>query len=315
MACCEDISGRCYIGNPLKDKESKYAICTLLTNGDSYLPGIMELGWSLHRLVRNKNIDFVLMITNDVSSDSIECAKTVYDRVIQIPTIQISEKYIPHKDKETRIRYSKLFTKFGYLLLTKYKKVLYLDADMIVLKKEIVNLFNLDTPAAVFYGCSDAYKDKHYKENVCSHSKHGFQVKENLKCKRVKENMAFETSLVLIQPSIQQYIEIIKKIKNIKSKIKSDTGFFNMFFGKSIHAINLNFLGRWVDPKLNNNIITLDAYGYLYKPWDPIQSIYPDVLFWREMYCKDMKKYMKNQVIKSNSILMKTYKQLQQINK
>jgi hypothetical protein len=88
-----------------------------------------------------------------------------------------------------------------------------------------------------------------------------------------------------------------------------------MYFEKSIHAINLNFLGRWIDPKIYNNIITLDSYGYLYKPWNPIQSIYPDVLFWREMFCKDMKKYMKNQVIKSNSILMRTYNQLQQINK
>lgn len=307
MVCCENKNGECEIGIPLKDYKSKFAICTLLTNGDSYLPGVMELGWSLKRVIKRKNIDFVLMVTDDVSKESIICANIVYDKIITIPTIEINHNLIPHKDKNTKIKYSKLFTKFGYLLLTQYKKVLYMDADMIVLRKDIVNLFNLNTPAAVFYGCSDAYKDNNYKQTICKYSNHGSKVTKSFNCKRVKEFMAFETSIVLIEPSIKTYELIVNRIKNIKSTIKSDTGMFNMFFGRDIYAINLNFLGRWIDPNLNKNIITIDTYGYLFKPWDKISSVYPDIIFWRKMFYKDVKRNMQNEIIRSNAILMQAY--------
>ena len=146
----------------------KYAITTLLFGSDSYLPGVLLLGSSILNIMPKeykKYITLCCMVTHDISPETRKLISKIYDRVIVVDYLQIPQDLIKHKNPKTQSIYCKTFTKLRIYEMTDYDKVLFMDSDMLVIKKDIISLFNLNTPAAVFLGkVGNTHQDRYFKE-------------------------------------------------------------------------------------------------------------------------------------------------------
>ena len=279
-------------------ESARLAICTLLTLGDAYLPGVMALAWSLRENVLDRvpaarrHVRLACMVTRDVPESSLRCIATAYDDVIIVPALGVSPTRIAHRDPGTRVRYSRLLTKLRVFGLSRYAKVLFLDADILALQPDLLNLFTLRAPAAVFYGCAHPTKDPQnlYNRRVCPAVAHGMVAPASLVAERCggktrhRTFMKFETSLFLAEPSLQQMERVLHAVRDpsFKPAAHSDTGVFNGLFASEARVINANFLGRW--QRVAPDMVTLDSYGFEYKPWDDVESVYPDVIYWRKVF-------------------------------
>ena len=302
-----------------------YAITTLLFGGDSYLPGVLLLGSSILKVIPKdykKYITLCCMVTHDVPPEAKKIISKIYDRVIEVEYLQIPPHLIKHKNPNTQKIYSKTFTKLRIFEMTDYDKVLFMDSDMLVLKKDIFSLFNLNTPAAVFMGkLSNDPRDRYFKEvkengrlfkqfqnKYCywhnnnrrksgpEHILHGNLIPYDKKYENenTSHGMNIETSVLLIKPSkttmneVINYIELIKQ-KNIK--MNGDTEMVSRMFKDKLYAIEPRFFGRWVNPEEQPELVVLDLYGNQGKPWDTTQfkeltkySNVGDVSYWWNTY-------------------------------
>ena len=277
----------------------KYAITTLLFNGDSYLPGILLLGSSIRKVMPKeykKYNTLCCMVTNDVSKEARDLISKIYDRVIDVDYLQIPPKLIKHKNPNTQNIYSKTFTKLRIFEMTEYDKILFLDTDMLVLNKDIFSLFNLNTPAAIFMGkLSNNTSDRYFKEfqengklfkqfqnKYCnwqdSHDNktnilHGNLIPYDKKYENENASggMNIESTVLLIKPSKYMANEVNKYLQNIRQKqqkISGDTEMVSRMFKDKMYAIEPRFFGRWVNPKHHPELVLLDLYGSDGKPWD-----------------------------------------------
>lgn len=301
-------------------KSPNYAITTLLFGGDGYLPGVLLLGSSIRKVIPKeykKYITLCCMVTNDVSPEARVLISNIYDRVIEVEYLQIPPHLIKHKNPNTQKIYSKTFTKLRIYEMTDYDKVLFMDSDMLVLKKDIVSLFNLNTPAVIFMGkLNNNPRDRYFKEvkengrlfkqfqnKYCQWNKnmksntqlHGNLIPyTNYENEKTNEGMNIETSVLLIKPSKYMMNEVIKYIEIIKQKkikMNGDTEMVSRMFKDKLYAIEPRFFGRWVNPEEHPELVVLDLYGSEGKPWDTTQfkelikySSVGDVSYWWDMY-------------------------------
>lgn len=300
VRCCRRTpKGKCDRGNQpsflewrQRNGELRLAICTLITMGDAYLPGVMALAWSLRKAcgTNMKTVTMMCMVTSDVPQAAIQCIRTAYDVVQPVPTLSVEPKNIMHRNTATRSRYSVLYSKMNVFGLYDFDRVLFLDADMLVLNKGILDLFVLPPPSAVFTGCVNIPKDySHaYERKLCPQIRHGALVPTKLlvqKCDRYTQQfIKFETSVFLVKPTqasmtqVHEHVNQIRRAPNVGHH-QSDTGLFNKLFARSTHVINGDFLGRW--QRVTPEMMTLDSYGFHYKPWNDVPSLYYDVTYWR----------------------------------
>ena len=297
-----------------------YAITTLLFGGDGYLPGVLLLGSSIRKVIPKeykKYITLCCMVTNDVSLEARALISNIYDRVIEVEYLQIPPHLIKHKNPNTQKIYSKTFTKLRIYEMTDYDKILFMDSDMLVLKKDIVSLFNLNTPAVIFMGkVGNTPQDRYFKEfkengklfkqfqnKYCQWNKnikgntqlHGNLIPyNNYENEKSSNGLNIETSVLLIKPSKYMMNEVIKYIEIIKQKqikIKTDTELISRMFKDKLYAIEPRFFGRWVNPEEHTELVVLDLYGNQGKPWDTIQfkelikySSVGDISYWWNTY-------------------------------
>lgn len=321
--------------NFFKLHKNKYAIITLLFGGDSYLPGVLLLGSSIKKVMPKeikKHITLCCMVTNDVSSEAQKVILKIYDRVINVDYLQISPNLIKHSNKDIQNIYSKTFTKLRIFEMLEYDKILFLDADMLILNKNIFSLFNLNTPAAIFMGKlsnnqSDRYF-KNFKENgilfkqfekkYCywnGKNLHGNLIPYNkYENENTNDGINIETSIFLIKPSIniiKQRDNFLNYITENKIKIKSDTGIISKMFKNNIYAIEPRFFSRWIDPKEHPELIVLDLYGRHGKPWDinKFQNFkgFKDIEYWWELFVLF---YENNYKKFNNDMLNKLYEKI-----
>ena len=321
-----------------------YAITTLLFGGDSYLPGILLLGSSIRKFMPKpykKYITLCCMVTNDVSKEARKLISKIYDQIIDVEYLQIPPNLIKHKNPNTQNTYSKTFTKLRIFEMTEYTKVLFLDSDMLVLKKEFFSLFNLNTPAAVFLGkLSNNPGDRYFKEfkengklfrqfqtKYC-HWKgkdnvlHGNLIPYDKKYEneQITNGMNIETSVLLIKPSKYMMNEVNKYIDTIRQKeikMSGDTEMISRLFKDKLYAIEPRFFGRWVNPEEHPELVVLDLYGSDGKPWDTtkfkelVKYIdVGDVSYWWKMY---MSMYENEYKTWNNKMLDTLYKKIKYI--
>uniref|UniRef100_A0A6C0EZW0 Glycosyltransferase n=1 Tax=viral metagenome TaxID=1070528 RepID=A0A6C0EZW0_9ZZZZ len=348
LYCCPDRKNKTKCSKITKElnininKKDKYAIMSLIFGGDAYLPGILLLGSSIRKVMpaNISNIDLCCMVTKDVSPDARDLILKIYDRVIEVEYIQIPSKLIKHKNPNTQQSYSKTFTKLRIFEFTEYDKILFLDADMLVLKKDFFSLFNLRTPAAIFMGkLSNNPKDRYFKEftekgrlfkqfqnKYCNWKGKGNELHGELipydnkyENERSSDGMNIETSVLLIKPSKYMASEVAKYIENIKQKnirMAGDTEMISRMFKDKMYAIEPRFFGRWVNPDEHPELVVLDLYGSDGKPWDiaMFKELLKyidvgDVSYWWKMYMKmyekEYKKYNSNMLDKLYEIIGK----------
>ncbi|RMZ83673.1 hypothetical protein DV738_g1016, partial [Chaetothyriales sp. CBS 135597] len=132
--------------------EAVYA--TLLIN-DSYLPGVMVLGHSLRD--RGATAKLVcLVVFENLAAETIEELETVYDDIV--PVRRITNHTPANLYAMNRLDLVSTFTKIELWRQTQYKRIVYLDADMVVLRapNELLTL-NTDFAAVPDIGWPDCF--------------------------------------------------------------------------------------------------------------------------------------------------------------
>jgi len=344
--CCPDIKNKTkcaklntnnYINTKLLlNSKQKYAIFALIFGGDSYVPGILLLGSSIRKVMPQeyeKYIDLCCMVTKDVSKEAKDIILKVYDRVIEVEYLQIPPNLIKHKSEDTKKIYAKTFTKLRIFEFTEYEKILFLDADMLVIKEDIFSLFNLKTPAAIFMGSLSKNPQDRYFKDVETSGKlfNQFQTKYcNWKGKQLQGNpipydnkyenentsqgLNIETSVLLITPNNNLTLQRDKYLDNIRNKnikISGDTEMVSRMFKDKIYAIEPRFFGRWTTPDEHPELVILDLYGNEGKPWE-VYSMnklidYKDIRYWWNIYINTYEKVYKKW---NNNMLDKLYNKL-----
>ena len=304
----------------------KLAIFTLIFGGDNYVPGVLLLGSSIRKAnTRKANmITLGCMVAKDVSKEARLLLEKVFDVVKEVEYIEINPNLINHSNEATRKVYAKTFTKLRCFEMTEYDKILFMDADTLVLKDDVFELFKLQTPACPFMGGEKTNRYfktpqlfKKFQSAFCNNM-HGNLIPYNSRVnEKTTSGLNIETSVMVLTPDLKlakrtrDYLENIKK-QNIK--IKTDTELVSLMFKDKIYAIDPRFFGRWVNPEKHPELVILDLYGNEGKPWD-IKRIdglvsYVDVNYWWKLYCKIYKSMYKKY---KSEMLDTLYEKIQEV--
>ena len=304
----------------------KLAIFTLIFGGDNYVPGALLLGSSIRKANPRKAnmITLGCMVAKDVSKEAHVLLEKVFDMVKEVEYIEINPNLINHANEATRKVYAKTFTKLRCFEMTEYDKILFMDADTLVLKDDVFELFKLQTPACPFMGGEQwnrYFKTpklfKKFQDEFCNNM-HGNLIPYNSRVnEKTTSGLNIEASIMVLTPDLKlakrtrDYLENIKR-KNIK--IRGDTELISLMFKDKIYAIDPRFFGRWVNPEKHPELVVLDLYGNEGKPWD-IKRIdglvsYVDVNYWWKLYCKIYKSMYKKY---KNDMLDTLYEKLQEV--
>ena len=129
---------------------NKKVYMTLL-GSDNYLIGTLALIQSL-KDVRSK-YPIVVVVTSNVSSKSLKILKKKNIDFVQVGKINISNKVIEDNKKQGYANWSNTFSKLVIFGQTQYKKIVFLDSDMLILKN-LDALFDRKNLSAVIAGKS-----------------------------------------------------------------------------------------------------------------------------------------------------------------
>lgn len=294
----------------------KYAYITLLMLNDNYLPGVMIVGHSIRNMWSKQgkinDIDLVVMVTKEISDRAINLLRLIYDRVVKVPYITPIKGFVmPHLVKRYP-HYQYTFTKLNLLnkKIFNYDKVLFLDADNIVIKN-FDHLFSLDCPAAIYYGYfpmhENNYKPRLKGDKYIWHQKHCGCCDHKKKIPHEKTVFSgkgdilfygMSVECMLLKPSLCLYNEVLQDI-NSEEYLKNhsngkgfltDTGYITYKYSGKWTGIDPRFLGRRGYPRIAE-IFGITMGGA--KPWEAhnIKFAYNDYKVWFIYYLNMMKKY------------------------
>ncbi|CAF9909017.1 MAG: glycogenin glucosyltransferase [Heterodermia speciosa] len=121
------------------------AYCTLLMS-DDYLPGAMVLGHSLRDNGTRKQLA-VLITLDTVQASAVDELKTVYDHIV--PVDRIVNRSPANLYLMNRPDLASTFTKIALWRQTQFKKIVYIDADVVALRAPDELFNSTNTFAAV----------------------------------------------------------------------------------------------------------------------------------------------------------------------
>ncbi|CAN6811644.1 unnamed protein product [Brassica oleracea] len=165
-------------------ESSKEAYVTLLY-GDEFLLGVRVLGKSIRDTGSDK--DMVALVSDGVSDYSKKLLKADGWKVEKISLLANPNQVHP-------TRFWGVYTKLKIFNMTDYKKVVYLDADTIVVK-------NID----------DLFK--------CSKF-----------CANLKHSERLNSGVMVVEPSQALFNDMIRKVKTLSSYTGGDQGFLNSYY-------------------------------------------------------------------------------------
>jgi hypothetical protein len=130
-------------------RNSPFAWVTLVMKGDDYVQGALPLAYSLQK--SQTIYPCVCMVTPDVSDVACQRLAAIYDQIVEVDYFQAPCPPMRTEFQENVYGswINQSFTKWRCLQLKDYKKVVFLDADMIILSN-MDDLFQLPTPAGTF---------------------------------------------------------------------------------------------------------------------------------------------------------------------
>lgn len=132
---------------------NKYAYVTLVMKNDNYIAGALVLAHSIRR--SGSKCSLVCMITSDVSRQAVKALKLLFDFVWTVPYIRY--RCVPFRTQRQRELYAEWieesFTKWNCIDARKFgrfEKVMFIDADMMIMRNCDTQLFCLEPPAMTF---------------------------------------------------------------------------------------------------------------------------------------------------------------------
>ncbi|KAF3783277.1 Inositol phosphorylceramide glucuronosyltransferase 1 [Nymphaea thermarum] len=171
-------------GSSARNPQSEEAYVTLLY-GDEFLLGVRVLGKSIRDTGATK--DMVVLVSDGVSDYAKELLRA--DGWI-IEPISLLANPNAHRPK----RFWGVYTKLKIFNLTKYKKVVYLDADTIVIKS-VEDLFR----------CGKF-------------------------CANLKHSERLNSGVLVVEPSETLYRDMMSKVNTLPSYTGGDQGFLNSYY-------------------------------------------------------------------------------------
>jgi len=307
-----------------------YAFSTLLMISKDYLPGIILLGKKLRNIIKSSEekqpIETVCMVTKDIPEEVRQLIGRYWDHVQEVEYVSIDTKFRPYFRAETFNTYRHTFTKLQVLNLTKYKKILYIDADNIPTEtgaKSLLEAFTkYDAPAGVYMGPYSIWKttgrlsaEEFAKERIDYWNGDTKYINTQPHKKFLDQDkilgttyIGTETCVFLVEPSVEEFnrlISLFKEAVNGLTKtvhqrnpvdfmaprrvLSADTTFLAIHWADKWHALDYRFLGRWVkDP---DSYFIVDSFGNQGKPWSSrVDDSYDDVKYWRSEFLRNMNK-------------------------
>lgn len=258
--------------------QARYAIVTLLMRGDAYLPGALVLGHSLrkHCTMRNSPqtatpeshlYDTVCMVTKDaitteskekvpgVSQAAIDKLKRVYDVVLPVEYMRFATRVMRTEGQQRAYgsMLKDLYTKWQILSLREYQKVLFIDADALVVS-DISDLFNVEAPAAAFtHSGSTLRRWRVGTPYPYNDVKHGEIIDDTPDSMFLRNGLQYGTvapgNLVLLKPDLEVREALKKMIEG--AGVAGTEGYGHGGFSgpdeQSITEIYMRLLPGWLD--------------------------------------------------------------------
>lgn len=194
--------------NSKVEGEKKDALVWLVMKGNRYLKGACISAFSA-KLTKTR-CELVLMATKDVQIG--DQPPKIFDRIVSIEYVHGNSK--TPMSKRQKEKYGKWmdvsYTKWVCLSLIEYRKVIFVDADIII-HKNIDHLFQLDPPAGRFFN--------YMIKGKLNHLKHGDKINpvfmyDNLiltSHKKTRQpNFTVNGGFVLLQPEMKMFEKLLE---------------------------------------------------------------------------------------------------------
>lgn len=281
----------------------KYAIVTVVFKDHEYIEGAKVLAYSAKLTKSDRLADLVCMITPDIKiwldnhPNQNKLFKALFNYVVEVPYIKHDvKKFFSNKLEKNYGHWINVsFTKWNCLSLVQYEKVLFSDADQIIIR-DISEIWKLNTPAASF-GFKTSIPSLKYllTENEIKSIDQIIITPERLN-KHMDKNskVPFFTlggQCILLKPSMEDYKGLIKMIN--KEEIY---GYPNSVNGADEQSIAQYYIEKKV------NIYTLNQ-SYSFTPWaeyslkgkvepkiihylgdKPWKTTWSDMKLWHDLY-------------------------------
>jgi len=169
--------------------DQKHAYVTVLTTGDNYLDGVLVLGKSLDASGSTK--DRLVLCTSDVSESA---RQRLRDRGWKVTEVEPIAN--PSPENVLYPRFANVFTKLRVWQVPGYDRLVYLDADTLILKN-VDDLFERHTFAA---GPDFFLPDR------------------------------FNSGVMVLDPSEKTFASMMDRLASVGSYDGGDQGFLNIYF-------------------------------------------------------------------------------------
>lgn len=227
---------------------NNYTYMTMLTN-DNYVYGVIMLFDSLQKV--KSQYPLTVLVTEDVAEATLEILSQ-----LNISYKQVQSNLLPKNIFENNIlinqskagQYYNIFTKFEVFNQIEYEKIIYLDADILVLKN-LDHLFKKPHMTA-------AFENEYYnKKNI------------------------FNTGCLVISPSMEEYNKIISFYNDIiqtnNQEFISDQSILNSFYSNWKDKIELHlnkYYNIFANQVLDQDLEQIKTNGFFIhfvdrKPW------------------------------------------------
>ena len=248
----------------MRPKE-EYCYITTLSSFD-YLPGVLVLAESLRNVKSQYNL-VVVLIGVEKDKNRIVAALD-HNRISHIEfnaALSIPNEVISTNIRQGKERWNKTFQKLFMFNMTEYKKMVYMDCDMIVLKN-IDHLFSKPHLSAVVDAAS--YPGNEHRVNFNS----GIIIIEPEECLAEKifdviSNESLKNKAIGDQDLLQLYYSNWRESK----ELHLDEG-YNLFFDY------VDYYVRKLGYKIDKNIYVVH-FCREEKPWNPIKYELVSALF------------------------------------
>lgn len=288
----------------------KYAVVMLCMLKDHYVLGACIAAYVHKKLIpKKKNIELVIMCDDFVYDKHHKLLEHYFDKVINIKLhkYEKSEKYQFTNEKISKkydwIVYST--NKWQCLKLIQYKKVLFIDIDILPISKKFYDIFDYNTPGFHFIHRKlhrdlnpIAFQEKCINNNKNYDQLHNYSSFDDYVSNDNKDFYTLNAGLVLLKPNkkiYNTYISFLDKIYengmySHKNSGPDETSLFyfyckEMMYKKFYHICIEYLVIPWgISEKYINKALGYNFLSYV-KPWlKPIFLSYDEELIWRTIY-------------------------------
>lgn len=215
-------------------QDRRFAYVTLLAN-DDFVHGALVLADSLERT--NTPHPLIAMVTHTVSKESRDLLSHIGVEIRQVDPVP--NPFSAFKPKLEEAAWQQVYTKIQAWSLTDFLRVVFLDADQVVLCN-IDSLFTETLPEGGFAAAPD-----------------------------VAPPIFFNSGMMLITPSSSRHADLLSKTRTLPSYDDGDQGYLNAYFEQNWHR--LSYAYNFMKSKTGNP----DAfYWILNNKWDTIKIVH-----------------------------------------